>query len=131
MATIQWYPGHMNKAKNQIQERLNLVDVVLEIRDARLPQSSANPLLEQIIQSKKRLIILNKKDLADPQQTSRWQDYLKQHDCSSIAIDAQHNSHLPVIIAAIEKLMAAKLENTGKVGLKTILFASCVWEFLM
>ena len=77
MATIQWYPGHMNKAKNQIQERLNLVDVVLEIRDARLPQSSANPLLEQIIQSKKRLIILNKKDLADPQQTSRWQDYLK------------------------------------------------------
>ena len=118
MATIQWYPGHMNKAKNQIQERLNLVDVVLEIRDARLPQSSANPLLEQIIQSKKRLIILNKKDLADPRQTSRWQDYLKQHDCSSIAIDAQHNSHLPVIIAAIEKLMAAKLDKYRKSGVK-------------
>lgn len=118
MAIIQWYPGHMNKAKNQIQACLNLVDVVLEIRDARLPQSSANPLLEQITQSKKRLIILNKKDLADPHQTSCWQDYLRQHNLGSIAIDAQHNSHLKVIISTIEKLMASKLDKYRNSGVK-------------
>ena len=72
MSTIQWYPGHMAKAKRQIQEQLKLVDVVIEVVDARLPESSRNPELNQLIQHKDHLIILNKSDLADPQVTKQW-----------------------------------------------------------
>ena len=65
MATIQWYPGHMAKAKRQVAEKLKLVDVVFELVDARLPESSRNPVLDEIIQHKPRILILNKSDLAD------------------------------------------------------------------
>ncbi|MCO6542871.1 MAG: ribosome biogenesis GTPase YlqF [Lactobacillus sp.] len=118
MATIQWYPGHMNKAKNQIQEHLKLVDAVLEIRDARLPLSSANPVLDQLIQSKKRIIILNKQDLADSSQTKKWQEYLHQQQIMSLAIDAQHTNHLQIIVQALEKLMADKLQKFRRSGVK-------------
>ena len=68
---VQWFPGHMAKTKRMIQEQIKLVDVVIEIVDARLPVSSRNPLLEQLVADKKpRVIILNKEDLADPQRTA-------------------------------------------------------------
>ena len=77
MATIQWFPGHMAKTKRLIQEQLKLVDVVIELVDARLPVSSRNPLLDQLVGGKKpRVIILNKEDLADPQRTAYWVNYL-------------------------------------------------------
>ncbi|MBA1435174.1 ribosome biogenesis GTPase YlqF [Bombilactobacillus bombi] len=118
MTIIQWYPGHMNKAKNQIQDRLKLVDVVLEIRDARLPLSSANPVLDQLIQNKKRLIILNKKDLADASQTKKWQQYFQNPQVASVAIDAQHTQHLQIIIQKINQLMAAKLKKFQQSGVQ-------------
>lgn len=74
---VQWFPGHMAKTKRMIQEQLKLVDVVVELVDARLPVSSRNPLLEQLVGDKKpRVVILNKEDLADPQRTTYWVNFL-------------------------------------------------------
>ncbi len=70
--TIQWFPGHMAKARRQVTENLKLVDIVFELIDARLPMSSRNPMLDDIIHQKKRLLILNKADMADETQTKRW-----------------------------------------------------------
>ncbi|MFQ7322579.1 MAG: ribosome biogenesis GTPase YlqF, partial [Lactobacillus delbrueckii] len=66
MTKIQWYPGHMNKARNQLEEKLNLIDVVIEVLDARIPSASRNPMISELVGDKPHLIILNKTDLADP-----------------------------------------------------------------
>ena len=76
---VQWFPGHMAKTKRMIQEQLKLVDVVIELVDARMPISSRNPLLDQLVGDKKpRIIILNKEDLADPQRTAYWINQFNQ-----------------------------------------------------
>ena len=118
MTVIQWYPGHMNKAKNQIQARLKLVDIVLEIRDARLPQSSRNPLLDQIIGNKPKIIILNKSDLADPKITQQWQAYYHRRQQPIVVIDAQHQAHLPMILTAIQERLATKITKYQASGVK-------------
>ncbi|MCT7865375.1 MAG: ribosome biogenesis GTPase YlqF, partial [Lactobacillus iners] len=69
MANIQWYPGHMNKAKNQLEDKLDLIDVIIEVLDARLPMSSKNPMISKLIANKAHIIILNKADLADAIKT--------------------------------------------------------------
>ena len=69
---INWYPGHMKKTKEEIQKNLKLVDLVIEIIDARIPVSSRNPMLDEILLNKPRMIILNKSDLADPQENQKW-----------------------------------------------------------
>ncbi|HAP9888640.1 TPA: ribosome biogenesis GTPase YlqF, partial [Enterococcus faecium] len=76
--TIQWFPGHMAKARREVSEKMKYVDIVFELVDARLPLSSRNPMLDQIIQQKPRLVLLNKADLADPQQTKLWQEYFRK-----------------------------------------------------
>ncbi len=73
--SVQWYPGHMTKAKRQIKELINKVDLVLEVRDARIPSSSANPDIGDILGGKPRMIILNKADLADPKMNNQWLEY--------------------------------------------------------
>ena len=70
--SIQWFPGHMAKTRRKIQEDLKLVDVVAEILDARVPESSSNPVLRDIIQRKPKVVLFNKSDMADPAQTSKW-----------------------------------------------------------
>lgn len=116
--TIQWYPGHMNKAKNQIQDHLKLVDLVLEVRDARLPFSSLNPVLDQMINSKPRLIILNKADLADERMTKAWINFYQSKQQLVIALDAQHTNQLQPLLNAIEQLMAPKLKKYQQSGVK-------------
>src|SRR5690625_2298168 len=69
---INWYPGHMKKTKEEIEKNLKLVDIVLEIIDARIPQSSSNPLIREITENKDKLIIMNKEDLADPVENDKW-----------------------------------------------------------
>lgn len=76
MVNIQWYPGHMNKARNQLEDKMSLIDVFVEVLDARIPQSSRNPMIEKLVGDKPHLIILNKADLADPVMTKRWQKNL-------------------------------------------------------
>ena len=79
MAVIQWFPGHMQKAKRQMQESLKLVDMVIELRDARIPYSSENPMIKDLIGQKTRLVILTKKDMADNQRTNECLEYFKNH----------------------------------------------------
>ena len=75
---INWYPGHMAKTKREIQEDLKLIDVVIEVLDARIPKSSQNPDIKKIINGKKKIILLNKCDLADEKETKKWQEYFKK-----------------------------------------------------
>ncbi len=94
MAHIQWYPGHMAKAKKEVQNQLSAVDIVLEIRDARIPTASMNPMLDQIIKNKRHMIVLNKQDLADPQQTNKWVEFLTSENTMAIALDSKKKSDM-------------------------------------
>lgn len=90
--TIQWYPGHMAKAKRQFKEKLNLVDIVFELRDARVPASSQNPDIDEVVGNKPRLTILMKTDLADPEVTGEWISYYKKIGQPVLAINANDNN---------------------------------------
>ena len=76
--TIQWFPGHMAKARREVSEKIKYVDIVFELVDARLPLSSRNPMMDQIVQQKPRLVLLNKGDLADNDQNKKWQQYFQK-----------------------------------------------------
>ncbi|PIT23256.1 ribosome biogenesis GTPase YlqF [Snodgrassella communis] len=103
---IQWYPGHMNKAKKAIAERIKSVDMVIEVLDARLPASSANPLLAKLSGDKPKLKILNKQDLADPKRTELWlADYRSQPNTNVLALDASEKQAASKIIATSRALM--------------------------
>lgn len=80
MAIIQWFPGHMAKALRQVKENLKSVDIVLELVDARLPESSRNPQLAEVLQDKPSIIVLTKMDLADPAETKKWINYYESMD---------------------------------------------------
>ncbi|NLL18477.1 MAG: ribosome biogenesis GTPase YlqF [Clostridia bacterium] len=97
---IQWYPGHMAKAKRLLREQLKLVDVVLEVRDARIPVSSGNPDLAELLGNKKRIILLNKADLADGKRSQEWVNYFAGEGIKAIAITARPGDvkHLPSLI---------------------------------
>ncbi len=103
---IQWFPGHMHKAKKAIAERLKSVDMVIEMLDARLPASSANPLLAQLSRDKPKLKILNKQDLADAERTAVWlAHYNSQPDTQAIALDSSERSAAVKIIQACRALL--------------------------
>lgn len=104
MAIIQWYPGHMAKAKREVQENLKRVDVVIELRDARIPISSKNPMIEQIIKNKMRLILLNKNDLADPNQTNLWLQKLGDETTWALAINSKSHKDMQQIRATLKEL---------------------------
>jgi len=86
--TIQWFPGHMTRARRQIQEKLKLIDIAIELLDARIPLSSRNPMVDDILSGKPRLILLNKADLADARTTERWMAFFAAKGYASIAVDA-------------------------------------------
>lgn len=103
---IQWYPGHMHKAKKAIIERLKSVDMVIELLDARLPASSENPLLGKLSQDKPKLKILNKQDLADPQRTAVWlETFNRRSDTRALALDASDRQAARKIIDACRDLV--------------------------
>ncbi|WP_419580091.1 YlqF/YawG family GTPase, partial [Streptococcus suis] len=87
MAIIQWFPGHMSKARRQVQENIKHVDFVTILVDARLPLSSQNPMLTKIVGDKPKLMILNKVDLADPVRTKEWQSYFEGQGICTLAIN--------------------------------------------
>lgn len=117
--SIQWFPGHMTKTKRQIEKTMKLVDAVAEIVDARVPVSSRNPILHQLIQGKPRVILLNKADMADPQQTARWIEYYKQKGITAIAVDCRSgkgmNNFIPTVRAVLKDRIEA-WERKGMVG---------------
>jgi len=110
---IQWFPGHMHKAGKEIKEAMPEVDLLIEIVDARLPFSSANPLLSDLRGNKPCIKILNKADLADPVRTQAWQDYLEQEEgVKTLATTALNSDAVPKVIDLCRKLVPNKTEAT-------------------
>ncbi|MGA9467712.1 MAG: ribosome biogenesis GTPase YlqF [Exiguobacterium marinum] len=113
---IQWFPGHMAKARRQVTEKLKLIDVVIELVDARVPQSSRNPMVDEITAGKPRLIVLNKSDMADPVVTDAWLRALKRDDVEVVAVDAKHSKGLKQLITGAQKLMKEKHDRMREKG---------------
>jgi len=114
---IQWFPGHMAKARRQVKEDLKLIDVVIEIIDARIPASSRNPDINQIAGGKPRLIVLNKADLAEPALTRRWVDYFKKTGSPAVAVDSHGGRGVREVPGYIQELFEpkkAKLAASGR-----------------
>lgn len=116
--TIQWFPGHMAKARRQVQEKLKLIDVVIELADARIPNSSRNPMIDEIISSKPRLILLNKADLADDVKTREWLSYYKSKGIKALAIDAQAGKGMKAIVESCQELVKEKWDKWKAKGVK-------------
>lgn len=116
---INWYPGHMAKTRRQIEEDLKLIDVVIELLDARIPMSSRNPNINEIIKNKKRVIMLNKSDLADEKETQKWVEYFKSKGQTAIITDSNSGRGIDNVIRAIENMMKEELKENadkGRVG---------------
>lgn len=119
---INWYPGHMAKTKRQITDDLKLVDVVIELLDARIPISSQNPDIAELLNNKKRLVVLNKSDLADEKETQKWIKYFTNKNIPAIEVDSNQGKGINKVTQIIEKLMEKELEiqnNRGRIR-KTI-----------
>lgn len=115
---IQWFPGHMTKAKRQMEENLKKVDLVIEIRDARIPYSSKNPMLEKLIQNKPRLIILSKRDKADPQMTAQWIQALEDEQNKVLALDLIRDSYKKTLVSVANELCQALIEKQKRRGIR-------------
>lgn len=116
---INWYPGHMAKTKKQIIEDLKLIDVVVEILDARIPKSSQNPDLQEWTKNKKKIVILNKSDLAEDVKNKRWVEYYKNKGITAILTDLKTGRGINETIREIEKIMQEDkkvLEQKGRKG---------------
>ncbi len=117
MAQFQWYPGHMAKAQRELTEVLPLVDIVIELRDARIPYSSQNPVIDNLIKDKYRLILLNKADLADKKITQAWIKKLTSNNTYALDIDCQTGLNINKVIPMIKTILADKLNKLKEKGL--------------
>ncbi len=115
---FQWYPGHMTKAKRQMQEDIKLIDLVVEIVDARIPFSSRNPDIDELGKNKYRLILMNKADLADKKATDRWSAYFKSKGYFVVSLDARSKNGMKAITDIIMEACKEKIERDLKRGIK-------------
>lgn len=118
MATIQWFPGHMSKARRQVQENLKHVDFVTILVDARLPLSSQNPMLTKIVGDKPKLLILNKSDLADSNRTKEWRTYFEKQGIKTLAINSKEQSTVKLVTDAAKSLMSEKIQRLRERGIQ-------------
>ena len=118
MQTIQWFPGHMTKTKRQIRASLKLVDAVAEIIDARIPVSSRNPDLNQLIQNKPRVILMNKCDMANRTATKLWIDHYAAQGVTALAVDCKSGRNLNQFPAAVNTVMQEKIARMKAKGMK-------------
>jgi ribosome biogenesis GTPase A len=116
--TIQWFPGHMAKARREVTEQLKLVDIVFELVDARLPLSSRNPMIDELIQHKPRLLILNKADLADSSETTKWIQYFKNEGTPAVAINSFQGQGLQAVTKAAKEILEPRTERMRKRGIR-------------
>ena len=114
----QWYPGHMTKAIRQMKEDIKLIDIVVELVDARVPSSSRNPDIDSLANNKARIIILNKSDLADSSKNAEWIEYFKEKGFFVVAIDSRKKSAIKEVSKIIDKACAKKKERDLKRGIK-------------
>ena len=115
---LQWYPGHMRKAERLVKENLKLVDVVVELLDARIPLSSANPVLREIVGDKPRVIVLNKADLADEAATRAWVKYFAEQELVAVPVDAVKGRGIKELVQAIAKCAKPKTDKLVQHGAK-------------
>lgn len=115
---IQWYPGHMKKARQEIEKNLKSVDVVAELLDARIPMSSANPMLKEIIGRKPRTVVLNKSDLADDGETKKWLKKFAEQNIVAVALDSLKGTGQKKFLSAILNLARPQTEKFAKHGAK-------------
>lgn len=118
MSQIHWFPGHMKKALNEIEAKIKLVDIVIEILDARAPLSSINPEFEKRVQNKKRIFVLSKCDLADPIETKKWEDYFKKSVDSLLILNLNEQKATQIIANEVKKLGAEKHAKEISKGMK-------------
>ena len=115
---VQWYPGHMTKAKRQMQEDLKLIDLIIELVDAREPLSSRNPDIDQLGQNKSRLILLNKADLADERQNEAWKEYFQSKGFHVVKVDSRNGAGMKTIQNVIQEACKEKIERDRRRGIK-------------
>ena len=113
---IQWYPGHMTKTKRMLKTQLGLVDVVIELLDARLPLSSKNPDLDELAQGKQRLLVLNKADLADKAVTAQWEAYFRRLGFFTLALDSTQRTAVKPLAERIREIMQPKTDRQKERG---------------
>ncbi|MYL19176.1 ribosome biogenesis GTPase YlqF [Halobacillus litoralis] len=116
--TIQWFPGHMAKAKREVAEKLKLVDFVIELVDARAPLSSQNPMLHGILQEKPKMVVLMKKDLADPGVTEQWIEYFQNRNIPAVAIEANQKQDVQRVIQKAKALGKEKIDKLVAKGIR-------------
>lgn len=117
MTTIQWFPGHMAKARREVTEKLKLIDVVIELVDARVPLASRNPMIDELVSHKPRLILLNKADLADPILTTKWGHFFQEQGFKAISIDSQSGNGAEKIPTLAKELAVNLLEKWQAKGM--------------
>lgn len=115
---VQWYPGHMTKAKRQMQEDIRLIDLIIELVDARTPLSSRNPDIDQLGQNKYRLILLNKADLADERQNDAWKAYFEKKGFHVVKADSRNGAGMKNIQTVIAQACREKTERDRRRGIK-------------
>ena len=115
---FQWYPGHMTKAKRQMQEDIKLIDLVIELVDARIPLSSRNPDIDELGKNKYRLILMNKADLADRKATEQWSAFFKKKGYYVVSLDARSKNGMKSITEIIMEACKEKMERDRKRGIK-------------
>lgn len=114
---IHWYPGHMTKAKRMMQENLPLIDLVIEIVDARVPLSSKNPDIDALAKNKYRMIILNKVDLADERKTALWEEYYREKGFTVLRVNSKAGDGMKSISAKVREVCKEKIERNKKKGI--------------
>lgn len=115
--SINWYPGHMTKAKRMMQENMVLIDLVIEVLDARIPLSSRNPDINELAKNKSRIVLLNKSDLADPKANARWMHYFEEQGAFALEINSKSGAGIKNIRGLVEKACREKIERDRKRGI--------------
>lgn len=118
MQNIQWFPGHMTKTKRQIEKNLKLVDAVAEIIDARIPISSRNPDIAQLVTNKPRIVLLNKCDMANEKATKQWIEHFKKQGIIAIAIDCKSNKGINAFVPSLRNALQNKIEAYKRKGMQ-------------
>lgn len=113
----QWYPGHMTKARRMMQEDIKLIDLLVELVDARIPLSSRNPDIDRLGQGKGRMILLNKSDLADPRMNQKWMEYFKKQGMTVVEVNSKNRAGMKNIQYAVEEACKEKRERDRKRGI--------------
>lgn len=116
--TIQWFPGHMAKARRQVTEKIKLIDIVLELVDARIPIASRNPMIDEIVSNKPRIVLLNKADMADRGITKEWMAYFKERGITALPIDSQSGTGIKDILPACKTALKEKFDKMASRGIR-------------